>query len=143
MDCDQCPVLIVKFLIADDKVLPADSPKKSIGWTMHENIGVGIINSGVVTRLNLGLGLDPIFEIVHPALGDLSAVWNEKDGVYGIIRQTPEVKYPLSPLQASQLSVFSFHPNGECVHQRELLITPEDIWGLIKDLVVVHQIQTS
>lgn len=128
------------------KVIPADKPGKSIGWTVTEHVGVGVFNPRGVTRL----GIINLFSHVF-AWGNYDTYYDETDSTYYVIN--PDAVFNLGPngeklptlirdaTKAKRLADYVFKPDGEIVKDRDG--EGPRIFRQMKKTIDVHQVMVS
>lgn len=128
-------------------VLPADkTTQEKLGWSISENIGIGMVNPRGVSRLHVSI---PFY-----LLGSIL----EYDLYYGIIGHEyflvrPEANFVTDPsgrkipmmlrdaTEARRLADYIFKPDGEIVKDRDG--NAAAVFDEIKDTVAVHQVMDS
>jgi len=115
------------------QVLPADKSARKIGWVIQENIGVGVVNPGGVTRM----GITSFFYLFE--LFGFHVYYEEAEPSYYLTNEPLSV--PASAHTAKPHAAYIFEPDGNILKDRYGNGT--EIFDRVKDVLGVHQVMVS
>jgi hypothetical protein len=131
-------------------VLPADKPKRKIGWTIQENIGIGVFNPGAITRLKLDEPFKYLFELILRRIGSTKffVYYYETKPSYFLVAATENVvtdpngnKIPMLIREvdkAKHVATYIFYPDGGIAKDR--FGDGSSVFDQIKNTIDVHQV---